>query len=880
MTINSSLKKIKSIFERKCRALKKIKPLWLRRLVQAIYWHAPIWLVSLYKPSLKLNAYYCRCLERPVDDSLIFYESFQGRAAGDSPLAMLAYFLENPEYDNFNHVYFFSGDPEKSPLAPFVKHPRVKIIQKRNKQYYKYLATARFLINNNTFYPNFVKREEQTYVNTWHGTPLKALGKDVLGDNLGMYSNAQRNFYAADYLVCPNSYTAEHMIQAYDIGSSYTGKFAETGYPRTDLTLCGDRDKIRADMGIRDDECLILYVPTWRDTPKRYSTAFNNIDEVIINIERIMNRLPPKYVLRARVHHMQKDMLKKRNLDCLAPDTVDTNALLVAADILITDYSSVFFDFLPRRKPILFFTYDSEKYLINRGTYMDLEELPGPQLKSIEEVIDALYNLDSIEKQYHSKYNDFLSRFCSYDDGSACARIAGLMFNGTLSGNVGKVYSLSNAQKKILYFPGPMKTNGITSAAISFTRNLDYENYELYVFIDSRQFPSNIKRIDERAKIIFMQRPAIFRDSRDRKAYYNFFVRPKPKKPTKLMQYSFFDREKTRVLGNCDYDYVISFEGYSRYEAALFTKIPAKKRLIFLHSNMVGEYNTRNKGLLSIFSTYDYYDRLLAVSKDSMQQNREQLVSFIEKETVDKIFYMPNILDGEHIKRCLETGNLVYIQGKAFYLYSNKDTDEINEICELGLNPANVKLVKVPDSAGRTFITLGRLSPEKNQSILIEAFRDVVDKYPNSILYICGEGPLEKTLRDKISGLELTENVIILGLVKNPFPLLSRCDCFVLPSLYEGFGLVILESMVLGIPVIVNDIPGPATLIDKYGGVKISDINEESLKDAMIDFIKNGLPKPKFNFDLLEQLNAQNMQMFYDVLADSSEGERLYPGQL
>ena len=108
----------------------------------------------------------------------------------------------------------------------------------------------------------------------------------------------------------------------------------------------------------------------------------------------------------------------------------DIADLYLISDICITDYSSVFFDYANLRRPILFFTYDLEKYRdVLRGFYISIEDdVPGPLLFTNEEIVDAVKNIDKIEEQYRDKYDQFYERFCSFDDGHAAERIVERVF--------------------------------------------------------------------------------------------------------------------------------------------------------------------------------------------------------------------------------------------------------------------------------------------------------------------------------------------------------------------------------------------------------------------------------------------------------------------
>jgi CDP-glycerol glycerophosphotransferase len=160
------------------------------------------------------------------------------------------------------------------------------------------------------------------------------------------------------------------------------------------------------------------------------------------------------------------------------------------------------------------------------------------------------------------------------------------------------------------------------------------------------------------------------------------------------------------------------------------------------------------------------------------------------------------------------------------------------------------------------FINIGRYSPEKGLDRLIEAFSRIAKEHENLHLYLVGHGLLYKNLKTQIIALELQEKITLTDNIENPFPLLSACDCFVLSSHYEGQGLVLLESMVLGIPCISTDIPGPRSVLSEGKGLLVDD-SVDGLIYGMEIFLKNKVPQEKFNY---EEYTENAMSSFYKAI--------------
>lgn len=210
----------------------------------------------------------------------------------------------------------------------------------------------------------------------------------------------------------------------------------ETGYPRNDILHAPDRDKlafeIRCKLGIPSDKKTILYAPTWRDD--EYYGKGQYKFELQMDLDYMKEKLGDEYVLLLRTHYFIADALDVSALGGFALNLSkydDISELYLISDILITDYSSVFFDYANLKRPMLFFTYDLEKYRdVLRGFYIDIEkEVPGPLLFTTEEVVEAVKNIASIEKEYAARYEVFYNRFCEWEDGHSSQKVVESVFN-------------------------------------------------------------------------------------------------------------------------------------------------------------------------------------------------------------------------------------------------------------------------------------------------------------------------------------------------------------------------------------------------------------------------------------------------------------------
>ena len=272
---------------------------------------------------------------------------------------------------------------------------------------------------------------------TWHGTPLKKLVFDM-EDVTTASPLYKEQFYIQtrswDYLVAPNQFSEDIFRRAF----MYDGQMLESGYPRNDILYREDKEQlmgqIKSELGIPEDKKVILYAPTWRDD-EFYGHAQYKFT-LKLDLEQMKRELGKEYVVILRTHYFIADFLDLSQYEGFAWNLSkydDIARLYLISDILITDYSSVFFDYANLRRPMLFFTYDLEKYRsVLRGFYMDVEEeLPGPMLFETEEIIGSIRRIDEVNEEYQEKYDRFCKKYCSWEDGHATEKVVHVVFGLT-----------------------------------------------------------------------------------------------------------------------------------------------------------------------------------------------------------------------------------------------------------------------------------------------------------------------------------------------------------------------------------------------------------------------------------------------------------------
>ncbi|KYG30887.1 CDP-glycerol glycerophosphotransferase family protein [Alkalihalobacillus trypoxylicola] len=362
----------------------------------------------------------------PVDKKLILFESGIGKQLGDSPKniydEIIRQGLDYKKVWVYNKQYRFEDN-------------NTKVIKRLSPQYYYYLLRARYWVNNQNFPSYLDKRKETTYLQTWHGTPLKRMLFDienVQGRSDDYVERIGKVIQYWDYLISPSRYATNAFKSAF----KFKGSILELGYPRNDIFYSKDRtligNAVLNRLHLPSDKKVILYAPTFRDNQTSKKNKF--LFDIKMDLHQMKEALGDEYIILLRMHVVIQNKL---NMDESLKGFVynvssypDIQELQLISDILITDYSSVMFDFANTGKPILFFTYDLAEYRDNiRGFYMEFEEeAPGPLLYNTNEIIKAIKQIEQLNKLYEDKYNAFQSKYCALEDGNASERIVSKVF--------------------------------------------------------------------------------------------------------------------------------------------------------------------------------------------------------------------------------------------------------------------------------------------------------------------------------------------------------------------------------------------------------------------------------------------------------------------
>lgn len=349
---------------------------------------------------------------KPIVGDALYLESWFGKSFSDNP-APLADALRG----DFKDIYV--GVVDRSVEVPdFVKPVIVG-----SSAWWEVTTTSRVVVNNSWMPSYFKRRAGQKVVQTWHGTPLKKLGFDR-SQHEGRASTPKSFAWGSskwDVLVSPNGYSTEILRRAY----TYDGRIAEVGYPRNDVLSAGSGvgDRVRSTLGIGPDETVVVYAPTFREG--QYDRS------AFCDVEALARKLGSGYRLVVRGH----SATLRAGSDHRAANVLDVTTypesshILAIADVLVTDYSSVMFDFTATGRPIVFFTPDMDRYSKDgRGVYFDLNaKAPGPVIRQERALADAIRRAWLDRGSESAKYDAWVARFNAYDDGGATERLASIV---------------------------------------------------------------------------------------------------------------------------------------------------------------------------------------------------------------------------------------------------------------------------------------------------------------------------------------------------------------------------------------------------------------------------------------------------------------------
>lgn len=774
--------------------------------------------------SMIYDTYY----NKDIDENLVYLESRDGLDFTGNIFRIVEE-LSSGNYGNLKiHVHAKPQVVEK--IKALEKNYNLKIdkIITKEASATKTLEKAKYIFTDSGIRPKYVKREGQIFVNTWHGTPLKLMGVDNTAEEHRV-GHVQYPLLCSDYLLYPNDFMKEKMTTAFMIEKIFPGKILMEGYPRNSCFLDENRkNEFKSKLGFESLD-IFVYMPTFRGVimDRQSDKQKEDIENYLIELD---NQLKDNQLLLVKLHVLnesQIDFAKFKHIQSF-PTGYEIYDILNMADILITDYSSVFFDFANSKRKIILFNYDEEDYCSYRGFYFPLSDLPFPKVKNIEDLVNELNS----PKNYDDE--PFISKFCQYERMDSVKYLCRHIFNHE---NCCNEISIKNNKDNILIYVGSLLNNGITSSVMNLLSMMDRNKYNF--FLSFRQWDENIvdnheeifKNIPEGVEYLplrFDLAPTV-----KEKLKYNKFFTTKDDMEFPDCLDDLFKRAFNRQYFPLDFKMLIDYDGYNKNESLIFSHCDYHNAC-WVHNDMIQEIKTRNIQNWNVLKeVYGKSDDVCVVSKDLIKPT-----SIISGNS-DNIRIINNINNFNEI-----------INKSHEEIQFDEDTDFISQ---------SSSIQEVLSKPGVKFITIGRFSPEKGHERLINAFNEFLGDFPDSqLIIIGGHGIL---FEDTVEMVKDNPNISLIKSISNPMPILKECDLFILPSFYEGWGIVITEADTLGIPVISTDIVGTQWLRD-YDGNLVEN-SQEGLLNGMHDFMEGKIHTLNIDY---ESFNNQIIENFYNLL--------------
>ncbi|MEU9310552.1 bifunctional glycosyltransferase family 2 protein/CDP-glycerol:glycerophosphate glycerophosphotransferase [Streptomyces sp. NPDC048256] len=359
-----------------------------------------------------LQAHYRVQLKLPLRADRAVFAAYWGRGHSCNPGALEAAFRTFAPQVRTAWI----ARPEHRSAVP----PGPRQVRPGTAAYWTALARSKYLVNNVNFDRRLVKRPGQVFVQTQHGTPLKHMGLDLQERPAAArdmdFAELLRGVDKWDYVVSANRHTTLTWERV------YPGRYEtlEYGYPRNDVfqrATSADVARLRESLGIPRDTVAVLYAPTHRD--------YRRVQRSHLDLERVLRRLGPRFVILARAHYWQEAPAGRPVPGVIdVTDHPSVESLCLASDALVTDYSSLMFDYAGLDRPIVIHADDWEAYEAARGTYFDLRGCPpGAVARSEDELIDIFATGHWRGSRSTQLRAAFRERFCPYDDGRAAERV-------------------------------------------------------------------------------------------------------------------------------------------------------------------------------------------------------------------------------------------------------------------------------------------------------------------------------------------------------------------------------------------------------------------------------------------------------------------------
>ena len=522
------------------------------------------------------DAYY----SGPLDENLIYFESRNGRDFTGNIFRLIEE-ISTGRYGDFD-IHVYATPAVKNKIMEFQKNYKLKItkIITNKKEATISLERAKYVFTDSGIQTKYVKKEGQVFVNTWHGTPLKLMGCDNVSEITAL-GHIQHSLLSADYLLYPNEYMAEKMTKAFMIEKIYPGKLLLEGYPRNSVFFTkSDGLKKRLEL---DDKEIFVYMPTFRGILSNMDDEGQR-DDVERYLSEIDLKLTESQVLYAKLHAYNESQIDFSKFSHIRPfpKGYEIYEIVNMADVLITDYSSVLFDFANTSRKIVIFNYDEEEYLSYRGVYFPLEELPFPKVRNVDDLVSELNS----PKNYDD--GPFIQKFCTFDNPDAAANICRHIFKRE---KISREVSIGNGKPNVLIYAGPLEER---DALMELLEGADTENHNFFLTFNPwdrnirenyagifAEFPEEIEFLPFKSNLI----PTL----KEKLDYDKYFRKGSTIKMPESLE-MLFARSFEKQYGAVSFDFLLDYYGLNPDVSLIFAN-SGENTILWLHEDPSGYVN-------------------------------------------------------------------------------------------------------------------------------------------------------------------------------------------------------------------------------------------------------------------------------------------------
>lgn len=420
-------------------------------------------IISIYRHNLK----------KSIKTNVALFDSKNGTDIAGN-IYRLVLELQKKEYHRLK-IYLTYQSSNLKRIRSILKNESIKVrlIKWNSLQYFILLARAKYITTDLYVNGEYIKRKDQILISTAHGTPLKGMGIDCFTEFQGFLQNTHT---LADYQLFSSQYMKETLFNAFMENQLFCGHALKSGYPRNDIFFNKSRRNLIRKKFLWEDKIVYAYLPTFRGIAGSFEDI-KQIQAVTSMCDYLDNKLTDSQILLIKFHNFTKSSIDCSNYKHikLFPDNYEVYEVLNATDMLITDYSSVFFDYANSKQKIILYQYDKNDYCNNRKLYLSEKEIPFPIVYDDTALLKEMNST----KQYDDK--DFLKRFCQYDCYNSSELICRTIFGKNKSCD--EFEPVRNNKKNIFIYAGKWNLNEYSSfLARELINQFDKTKYNLFVY--------------------------------------------------------------------------------------------------------------------------------------------------------------------------------------------------------------------------------------------------------------------------------------------------------------------------------------------------------------------------------------------------------------